>query len=1404
MSSTTEVAKANELDRGDNNMTTTSKEDDVYEKENIGTRSSVSGKSLTEDVSNDTSSDLRRNIPTVKISPDLVVAGINDSKGRSPVDRAMLKIAAGTASPSSLKENNKRREQHGITGPLSPVHLNLVNLANNGRKKKKNLAAWSNKTPVRQSKQEREEQQKLLVGTIYQHMLLRSSNPSDEEDNNKDIDDDVDIDVDVDENKTDKKDTLYINTSQNLGDDEVGTTTDTTTNIDADVRAEEEEKNQDTNNILNHSKQLVGFLGGTFRAALNQNRLSKAPPPKSSTAEKSSSEEDAIVVEVVELEQNINELEEQRVEDGMYDLASDIDSIEESGSSVEQKGSIVQRAMGGFALKSLFSSSQHSERCKEEISTTEDSNQVAGSNMSTIKDTSTTPMEPRTMEGHDVDINGSKLSLKVKVEMSRKEERVKKFKEMIQADSIDKEEGQTETGLNDVQSQTLKYVDDDDDNDKQPTSQAQKYWETLLAPTEQLKVDNSAKVVEKEFQTSVQEEEEEEVSKPTTTTPERQERKTNMSEDVIEVDVSSPQSTVSIPEDYSPRDRNSERDESSKGRTLADNKENSPGSLLYNMTSNATANETPVIDRSFRGIEYNAIIDSSPAGSDFHNMLSSATAAQTPLLGMATPNHIGCIVGYSPAVSNFNSMLEAATAGETPNVDTEAKTISNSPDDTAYMIAEKYISKEASSLSFINTPSEILGDTPVKSNRTDAGSSETFRSPAPSQQDSAKSTSSLLSNCDESEDGSIYTTLSHQSSIQSNTPRSRRVMEWLGPNPSNTELWPVPSMATKVKSSETPERQLPAYNHSSNPMWGRQQQRVLSHQIKSKSTQLSDWWVPQLNHLGCNTSPTSLPSMLGSASVNEVSDLESPNIYTASALNFKFSDEESTIQSQSIQSIHEASDIHSVPGNETLLRIASPQSLMTVATPTVGYPTDEEYSVEEGYRKVTTNVPRAHLTPSTASISMPTTQGDSVSPHSTITHESFQQAYDDYSFKPPLWLRRCVILGILVAIIGAITVFAVTMTNNGRKDEEIASKPNTEEEWMNVNGIDIMMPTTSPTGVHSFTKTVSPTIASSSVSGGGGGQIYPTNRDNMPDSRTSSFPTSFPTQFVVDTPPPTFSPSNPSFRPTSKPDLAPAMEVTADPISTPTSNLISQSTSMPSRETTGKPTSKPSSVSTLKPTSKPSLSTEQLQQLAWNRIVNGEDVWRPSEEEIVRTPLWYFAADDKTQGIQLEVLDASRDDRFLTQLRTAVDDYSSSKAVSSLQLTKVPHEVLCPSPEIGQIKVCSGDFGNTDWIGSTILFMRNDFIVAALIRVNENPVSSPAGDALFQYALCHQLGHALGLSHNTAGIDSLSCMQDFGENTIIDGNIIRTNDKLEHPNNEDLERLETLYGSANTRRLRGQ
>jgi len=213
----------------------------------------------------------------------------------------------------------------------------------------------------------------------------------------------------------------------------------------------------------------------------------------------------------------------------------------------------------------------------------------------------------------------------------------------------------------------------------------------------------------------------------------------------------------------------------------------------------------------------------------------------------------------------------------------------------------------------------------------------------------------------------------------------------------------------------------------------------------------------------------------------------------------------------------------------------------------------------------------------------------------------------------------------------------------------------------------------------------------------------------------------------------------------------------------------------------------------------PTFTNEKLQELTWDKTIKGEKIWRQYDVgETARSPLWYLAADD-IPGISIKIINAARGDRLLNQLRIAVDDYRSSKAVSSLELTTVDYEFLCPPPAKGQIKVCSGDFGN-EWIGSTVFFMRGDYVVSALIRINEH-ASSPAGDALLQHSLCHQLGHALGVAHNTGRFASSSCMKDFGENVIVDGNII--NQKLQHPNSDDLESLVTLYGAVGPKRTRG-
>lgn len=830
-------------------------------------------------------------------------------------------------------------------------------------------------------------------------------------------------------------------------------------------------------------------------------------------------------------------------------------------------------------------------------------------------------------------------------------------------------------------------------NEQNQMLHIQKYWQTLLAPSELQKIE-TCEVQNSEAGASQPLIKEELRGEKELTPIMTQEKKEKIIKRKCNKEVYSPQSTVSILDDYS-----------LAGTDIEEGDDASASITNYNMLVTATAAQTPIINRS------------------------------------KALNHTESIVSDSPAVSDFNNMLQTATASDTPNVVVETK--KNGNGDCFRCQQENYYRPS------INTPSEI-DLTPIKSNKTDL---------------ERTSTSSLLSNCDESEAGSIYTTISLQSSIQSNTPRNRRKgMEWVGPNPSNTGSWKIHSMATKVKSTETPERDISVVQISSKSVDGRR--HLISHQQTSKSSQWIDWLVPKRNNRGCGTlSPTSLPSILGNTSVNEVSDLESPNV-VISAFNFKFSDEESTIQSQSI---HEASEIDSLPGNEAHLRIESPQSLMTVATPVVTYPTSEESSLLKSSNAFNSSIPRSHPTPSTASISMPASvHGDTrtnSTKHLMITQQPFQQGYNDLYFKSPMFLKRCVMFGILVAIIGLITVVALIFTDKNN-DGKIISNPNTKTDWMDINDIDVELPTISPTRAQFSSESGSPTIVSSFI--GGRGERNSTSEPVSHSTINSIQQDEIPIPLIP---------------------LAPQEAVELVPTISPSSS-----------ETKIYSTVEPTSVSTLEASFKASFSEEERQQLTWNRIINGDDIWRPSDGEVVPNPLWFFANDNS--GIHLKVINAVKGQSFIPKINTVIEDYSQSKAVSSLDLTTVPYEVLCPPPNIGQVKVCSGDFGGTDWLGSTVLFMRNEFIVSALIRINESSTLSSADDGLSLYALCHQFGHVLGLSHNTADVTSLSCMQDLDKSVFVDGNSIWINEKVQHPNSADLDALVKLYGSSSiTKRL---
>ncbi len=806
----------------------------------------------------------------------------------------------------------------------------------------------------------------------------------------------------------------------------------------------------------------------------------------------------------------------------------------------------------------------------------------------------------------------------------------------------------------------------------------------------------------------------------------------------------SPQSMISIPMDYSPGEsvldiKNSPRNEGRRSR-----KDNSPGSMMFNMISEATNLETPLICKTRLTVtDKNSNIEAFSFGSD---MTSTSTAIKTPDLEKSS---ICQLTDKIPDESNSTNPAEKLTSPFEQITDSG----SSQP-----KVREKCPSQTRETASSFDTDG-LLGKTPIKSNKTE--------DVAP-----AHSDSSLYSDCDDSEDGSIYTSFSYQSSIQSNTPRSRRVTEWLDPSASNAITWPTPSMTTNVRTSETPERQLPAamkLNESPLTM-GTGQYLSLPKQIRttSKSAQKSDWRLQQPLPIGRSTSPNSLPSLLGPASCNEVSDLESPNIINF-PLNFKFSEEESTIHSQSA---HESSDIHSAPsivnqlhegspqslmteatpapepsrilcilGNKIRLGVNSPQSLMTVATPTVGYPTDEEFSHDSKSPKETINrkrgIPRADM------YSLPTFT-ESNSPHSADKMDIFQNDIaDDKILGYSKCLKRCIAFGMLVAFVGAITVLFTLFLS----PSSLNRPANSDEEL----DPEIWSETSIPTSGTSLSDTTDfRTLDPSSIS------------TSKPMAVSGLSPTQSPAVATNPTPTPSSKNSDHLLRPTTT-----KVNSTGKPTTNPTYNLVTV----------------------------PTFSREEIKDLTWHRIVNGENIWRNAD----KTPLWFLAA-DTTPGIRLKVINAARDDRLSEILQMVVEDYSRSKAVSSFEVTTVPYEILCAPPEIGEIKVCSGDYGDAEWIGSTILFMRDDYIVSALIRINESS-SSSASKALLQYELCHQLGHSLGVVHNVADLGLSSCMKDFGEDVVVTDDTIQTNQNLQHPNSDDLDFLVSLYGSYSSSRM---
>ncbi|KAG7354544.1 hypothetical protein IV203_003900 [Nitzschia inconspicua] len=635
----------------------------------------------------------------------------------------------------------------------------------------------------------------------------------------------------------------------------------------------------------------------------------------------------------------------------------------------------------------------------------------------------------------------------------------------------------------------------------------------------------------------------------------------------------------------------------------------------------------------------------SPAGSDFQIMVSAATSAPTPTMAGEDKSDNEFRPSESPARFRDDDSV--------PSVDSCKETPVRS--NLTYAQMNPYVQLDSTGTAALVTSTPVRGMNPQASDVLMRKSN---------------SSASIASSSDSERNASAV-------AIESNTPRTRKILEWLDPksrgNKNVSDTWPTPSMATNIRGTNTPERQLPSRSLSTNEA------------SRPQGKKVSEWWVPRPVQTSSNcSSPVSLPSMLGGSPTNEISDLESPRM-SYPILNYKFSEEESDIHSQSLQD--QASEINSngevSPSLQSMLhntyniagrgkqQSSTPHSCLVSA----GCPTDEGSSPVSKTLEVDVE--------NNGEIQPNTTEKTDPSP----TNESIDKSLNETP-RSAWWLRRFAVFFISVAIAAVIAVplcFRFLPVNQNTLNQQESS-----DDFLAVI-----------------------TQAPSAVT----------------ETSTSA---------------PTFSPSeSPTFQ------------------TAPVSPEHGLST-------------------TAAPTQSASEEEYSWDNFRWNRIEMGENLWRNNLSE--GSPSWYFA--DQSSGIDLGIINAA-DGAYHAYIGNAVNDYSKSDAVDALRLSTVPYQSLC-EPVPGRIKICSGLFGNTDWYGQTIILLSDFEIVSAAIQINASKNMSPE---ILQHTICHQLGHALGLPHRTAG----SCLQDIG-GAVLDGTAI--SNQLQHPSQQDLDLLLEMYGSA--------
>lgn len=109
------------------------------------------------------------------------------------------------------------------------------------------------------------------------------------------------------------------------------------------------------------------------------------------------------------------------------------------------------------------------------------------------------------------------------------------------------------------------------------------------------------------------------------------------------------------------------------------------------------------------------------------------------------------------------------------------------------------------------------------------------------------------------------------------------------------------------------------------------------------------------------------------------------------------------------------------------------------------------------------------------------------------------------------------------------------------------------------------------------------------------------------------------------------------------------------------------------------------------------------------------------------------------RGLKLRIIN-NLDDKWEPYFQQSIEDWEQGDPnVLSLSVVKVAqHDPACEFV-IGSMKVCNGDYGNTDWVGLNQVKLLDDQIIASVVFMNDYHLDRMSVEAK-QSTMCHELG----------------------------------------------------------------